>query len=187
MSRGFVEMPMGEHVELHAHMVPSPLGPIMFVTEAGVLCGLDFADGEARLRQLLSRRYGDVALRRRGDALGIAEKIEDYFAGDLHALDTVPVNPGGTEFQRTVWRALRSIPAGSTQSYAGLAAAIGRPAAPRAVGSANARNPVALVIPCHRLIGSNAALTGYAGGLERKRWLLRHEARCGALLLTSNR
>lgn len=175
MSRAFVEAPAGPHVELYAQTVPSPLGRITFVADAQALCGLDFVDCEVRLTQLLSRRFGDVVLRREGDPLGIGEKIADYFAGDVHALDAVPVNPGGTEFQRTVWSVLRSIPAGSTRSYAEVAAAIGRPAAPRAVGGANARNPVAIVIPCHRLVGSNAALTGYAGGLERKRWLLRHE------------
>lgn len=125
--------------------------------------------------RLLSRRFANTVLRREGDQLGIGGRIEAYFAGDVRALDAIPVSPGGTEFQRTVWRALRSIPAGSTRSYAELAAAIGRPTAPRAVGLANARNPVAIVIPCHRLVGSDAALTGYAGGLERKRWLLRHE------------
>jgi len=89
------------------------------------------------------------------------------------------VDPGGTEFQRTVWSALRTIPVGATRTYGQLAASIGRPTAPRAVGLANGRNPVAIVIPCHRVIGSNAALTGYGGGLPRKQWLLRHE---GALL-----
>ena len=85
------------------------------------------------------------------------------------------MNPGGTPFQQTVWSALREIPVGTTRTYAQLAASIGRPSAPRAVGLANGQNPVSIVIPCHRLIGSSGALTGYAGGLERKRWLLRHE------------
>ncbi len=105
----------------------------------------------------------------------MGEKVEAYLAGDLHALDEITVNPGGTEFQQTVWSALREIPAGTTRTYAQLAASIGRPSAWRAVGLANGRNPVAIVIPCHRLVGSNGTLTGYAGGLERKRWLLHHE------------
>jgi len=162
-------------VELYAQTIPSALGPLVTVTDAQGLCALEFTDCEARLTQLLSRRFGSVTLHPGADRLGIGARIKDYFAGDLGAIDGIPVNPGGTEFQRTVWRALRSIPAGSTRSYAELAAAIGRPTAPRAVGLANARNPVAIVIPCHRLVGSDAGLTGYAGGLERKRWLLCHE------------
>ena len=98
-----------------------------------------------------------------------------YFAGDAGALDAVALKLGGTDFQRTVWAALRAIPWGDTQSYGGLAKAIGKPSASRAVGLANGSNPVAIVVPCHRVIGANRALTGYAGGLERKRYLLRHE------------
>jgi methylated-DNA-[protein]-cysteine S-methyltransferase len=91
------------------------------------------------------------------------------------ALDGLTVTTGGTDFQRSVWKALRAIPAGETRTYGQLAAAIGSPKAVRAVGLANGRNPVALIVPCHRVIGANGTLTGYAGGLERKRWLLQHE------------
>jgi methylated-DNA-[protein]-cysteine S-methyltransferase len=99
-----------------------------------------------------------------------------YFDGDVRALDALPVKTQGTAFQSEVWAALRAIPVGQTRSYGQLAAAIGRPSAVRAVGLANGSNPVGVIVPCHRVIGANGTLTGYAGGLERKRWLLAHEA-----------
>ena len=101
--------------------------------------------------------------------------LRAYLAGRLDALDALPVDAGGTPFQRECWAALRTIPAGTTWSYRQLAAAIGRPAAVRAVGLANGANPVGIVVPCHRVIGADGSLTGYGGGLERKRWLLEHE------------
>jgi methylated-DNA-[protein]-cysteine S-methyltransferase len=104
-----------------------------------------------------------------------AEQLRAYFAGELREFD-LPLAPHGTPFQRQVWDALREIPYGSTMSYAGLAAAVGRPDAARAVGAANGRNPIAIVIPCHRVIGASGALTGYGGGLGRKRLLLDLEA-----------
>jgi len=163
-----------ETVELWTSTIGSEIGPIVMVMDSVGLCALEFGGGEERMNTALSRRFGSFVLHR-GDELGVGARIEDYLAGDLHALDEIKVNPGGTAFQQTVWNALREIPAGTTQTYAQLAASIGRPSAPRAVGLANGQNPVSIVIPCHRLIGSNGALTGYAGGLERKRWLLRHE------------
>ncbi|HLI67703.1 MAG TPA: methylated-DNA--[protein]-cysteine S-methyltransferase, partial [Caulobacteraceae bacterium] len=98
-----------------------------------------------------------------------------YFAGDVSALDGLEVETGGTPFQRQVWAALRNIPTGQTLSYKDLAIAIGRPSAMRAVGLANGANPAALVVPCHRVIGADGSLTGYGGGLDRKRWLIDHE------------
>src|SRR5262249_4441707 len=105
----------------------------------------------------------------------IRDSIHAYFEGDLQALKQIPVETEGTPFQKQVWSALREIPAGSTSSYGQLAARIGRPAASRAVGMANGSNPVGIVVPCHRVIGANGALTGYGGGIDRKRWLLAHE------------
>lgn len=105
----------------------------------------------------------------------LREPLERYFAGEIRAIDSIPTRTAGTEFQRSVWAALRTIPAGKTWSYGDLAVRIGRPKAVRAVGLANGSNPVGLVVPCHRVIGSNGSLTGYGGGIERKRWLLRHE------------
>ena len=163
-----------ETVELWTSTIRSEIGPIVMVTDSVGLCALEFGDGEERMKTTLSRRFGSFVCHR-GDEGGVGARIEDYLSGDLHALDAIKVNPGGTPFQQTVWSALREIPAGTTRTYAQLAASIGRPSAPRAVGLANGQNPVSIVIPCHRLIGSNGALTGYAGGLDRKRWLLRHE------------
>jgi O-6-methylguanine DNA methyltransferase len=105
----------------------------------------------------------------------VQRSLEAYFDGDLGAIDTLPVETGGTELQRSVWAALRAIPAGETRSYGALAAQIARPTAARAVGHANGANPVGVVVPCHRVIGADGSLTGYAGGIERKRWLLAHE------------
>jgi methylated-DNA-[protein]-cysteine S-methyltransferase len=175
MSRGTPVMSAPPQAELFADTVDSPIGPLTVVTDARAVCALEFTDIEERLTAQLARRFGRFALRRRRDPLGVRGKREAYFAGDLRAIEAIAVNPGGTPFQQAVWRALRKIPPGKTSSYGRLAARLGRPAAPRAVGHANALNPVAIVIPCHRLIGSDAGLTGYAGGVERKRWLLRHE------------
>ena len=105
-----------------------------------------------------------------------ADELSAYFGGDLQAF-TVPLDPRGTDFQRAVWRALATIPYGETRSYAAIAAQIGRPTATRAVGAANGRNPLSIVAPCHRVIGSNGALTGFAGGLSIKTFLLDHERR----------
>lgn len=105
-----------------------------------------------------------------------AKQLGEYFAGEREAFD-LPLEPQGTAFQRAVWEALTRIPFGQTVSYAHIAKKIGRPNAVRAVGAANGSNPIALIIPCHRVIGSNGALTGYGGGLPRKRWLLGHENR----------
>lgn len=166
-------------IELRTDTIDSELGPIVVVTDARALCALDFGDCEERMKELLTRRFEDLVLRNEANPLGVSEQVRAYFAGDLHSFDGIAVDPGGTEFQQTVWSALREIPVGTTCTYGQLAARIGRPTASRAVGLANSLNPVAIVIPCHRVIGSNASLTGYAGGLPRKQWLLRHE---GALL-----
>ncbi len=120
-------------------------------------------------------RFGPVPLEPASDPLGAVAAMRAYLAGDLVALDRLPVDGGGTPFQREVWAALREIPAGTTWSYKRLAEHIGRPAAVRAVGLANGSNPLGIVVPCHRVIGADGSLTGYGGGLPRKRWLLEHE------------
>jgi len=166
-------------VELRIDTVGSEIGPIVIVTDARALCALEFADGDERMMERLTRRFEDLVLRHEANPLGVSDKVRAYLAGDLHALDGIAVDAGGTGFQQTVWSALRRIPVGATRSYGEIAATIGRPTATRAVGLANGLNPVAIVIPCHRVIGRHGGLTGYAGGLARKQWLLRHE---GALL-----
>ncbi len=111
---------------------------------------------------------------RNGHSERAVAQLRAYFAGDLRAFD-VPLNPGGTPFQRAVWQQLLGIPFAQTCSYLAVATALNKPAAVRAVGRANGANPLAIVVPCHRVIGRDGALTGYAGGLSRKQWLLRHE------------
>lgn len=119
------------------------------------------------------RSSGAVAA---SDPFGLVSRLSDYFAGDVTAIDTIPVRFAGTPFQISVWQALRTIPAGGTLSYGALANRLGQPSAMRAVGLANGANPIAVIVPCHRVIGADGSLTGYGGGLERKRWLLAHEA-----------
>lgn len=158
--------------------LPTPIGGFLLVTdEGGALRAADWADCRTRLTQLLDRHCGEggYALRDGSAAETVTRAIRRYFAGDLAAIDAVPVATAGTAFQQAVWAALREIPAGSRLGYAVLAERLGRPAAARAVGHANGANPVSVVVPCHRLVGASGALTGYAGGLERKRWLLTHE------------
>jgi methylated-DNA-[protein]-cysteine S-methyltransferase len=115
------------------------------------------------------------------DSAGVRDALAAYFAGDCDALDAIEVAPEGTLFKQLVWKALREVRAGETISYGDLAARVGAPGAARAVGTANATNPICLIIPCHRVIRTGGALGGYGGGLDRKRWLLAHEARPGGL------
>jgi O-6-methylguanine DNA methyltransferase len=168
-------------VRLRLERRPAPLGGILVVTDGeGVLRALDFPDHEARMHRLLRRHYGDYALEEAPAPAALGDALDRYFDGDLRVIDAIPVVTGGTAFQREVWAALRRIPAGATASYGALAAAVGRPKARRAVGLANGSNPIAIVVPCHRVIGADGSLTGYGGGLPRKRWLLEHEARSAA-------
>lgn len=155
----------------------TPLGVMLIVSdEQQRLRALDWHDYEARMHQLLRRHYRHAPrLVESADASAASEALQAYFAGEVDVIDSLAVAFGGTDFQREVWTALRRIPRGSTWSYGELAQHIGRPAAIRAVGMANGANPIGVVVPCHRVIGANRALTGYAGGLHRKQWLLRHE------------
>jgi O-6-methylguanine DNA methyltransferase len=161
----------------------SPVSTLLLVTdETGILRALDFADHESRMRRLLRLHYGEFALAECTAPASITEALSAYFEGDIEALADIPIATGGTAFQRNVWKALRSIPAGTTISYGQLAADIGHPGASRAVGAANGANPIGIVVPCHRVIGANGTLTGYAGGLSHKRWLLDHERRFAPVL-----
>ena len=156
--------------------MPSPLGEVLLVTDAeGAVRALDFADYEARMLRLLARHCPGAVLVEGRAPEQVRRAVAAYFDGDLRGLDGLTVKTGGTAFQRAVWAALRAIPAGETRSYGQLAAAVGAPKAVRAAGLANGQNPVAVIVPCHRVIGANGTLTGYAGGLERKQWLLAHE------------
>lgn len=161
-----------EHLTLDR--IETPIGTALTVTdEAGVLRAFNWTDYEPAMRTWIARRYPTAPL---GAGAGpLRDVFAAYFGGQPDALQAVAWEGAGTPFQREVWSMLCAIPVGETWSYAGLAAKIGRPAAVRAVGLANGSNPVALVVPCHRVIGSNGSLTGYGGGLQRKRWLLEHE------------
>jgi methylated-DNA-[protein]-cysteine S-methyltransferase len=158
--------------------VETPIGQLAIVAdEEGRLRAVGFTDGHARMERHLRTPAGEGAppLTRASNPAGLTAAILAYFEGDVTVIDRLPVAAEGTEFQRAVWRALREIPCGETLSYADVARRIGRPQAVRAVGLANGSNPIGIVVPCHRVIGSDGSLTGYGGGIERKRWLLAHE------------
>ncbi len=171
---------MTDVLQLLLNRIHTPIGEMLIVVDRdGNLRATDWTDHEARMRRLLRLHYGDdgFVLKASRNPDGVTDAISRYFAGELYAIDGLPVQTAGTLFQREVWRALREIPCGTTVSYSQLAQRIGRPAAVRAVGLANGSNPVGVVVPCHRVIGSDGSLTGYGGGIKRKRWLLDHEKR----------
>ena len=155
--------------------VPSPLGMVTLVASDSALCALDFPIRRSRMLERLRSRFSRLALKRRGDPNGYATRVRAYFSGDFGALDEIAVDSGGTPFQEQVWSTLRKIPVGATMTYREIAQLLRQPRAIRAVGLANARNPVCLVIPCNRVIGSDGCLRGYASGIWRKQWLLQHE------------
>ena len=154
-------------------VLESPLGPLTIWAAAHRVMEVRFGAERAELEDPSPRLRHLV--REHDDPGGAATALRAYFAGDLHALDRLTVDPMGTPFQLRVWTALRSIGAGRTASYLEIAKAIGSPTSTRAVGAANGANPIAIVVPCHRIIGTGGSLVGYGGGLDRKRWLLEHE------------
>jgi len=158
----------------------SPIGPLALAAHDGRVCLLHFGADDRQVRRTLGRWYPSESIASDPDPAGAVSALRAYFGGDVHALDAVAVEMNGTPFQQRVWNALRTVRAGTTVAYADIARAIKLPSAVRAVGAANGANPVAVIVPCHRIIGSNGSLTGYGGGLDRKRWLLRHE---GCLLV----
>lgn len=154
----------------------TPIGIALLVSDTeGALRALDWEEYEPRMRQLLRLQCGAVELVDGRAPENIRAALTAYFGGDLDRLVSIPWRVGGTPFQRNVWTALRTIPAGTTLSYGALATRLDVPKAMRAVGHANGANPISVVVPCHRLIGADGSLTGYGGGLHRKRWLLEHE------------
>jgi methylated-DNA-[protein]-cysteine S-methyltransferase len=162
---------------LQSEVFETPTGTMSIVTDHdGRLRAADWQDKGDRMCRLLRLHYGDdLLLQCAPSPSRVRLALEAYFDGDLRAIESVRTHTRGTDFQRQVWAALREIPAGGTVSYGALAARIGRPKAVRAVGAANGANPIPVVVPCHRVIGADASLTGFGGGLERKRWLLAHE------------
>ena len=171
---------MPDVLKLFIDRIDTPIGELLLVVDAdGNVRALDWSDYESRMLRLLARHYGKhgFQLEPAHNPHGLADVIGRYFAGDLEAIHEVSVQTAGTAFQRKVWKALRNIPVGEVISYGTLAGQIDRPSAVRAVGMANGSNPVGIIVPCHRVIGSNGSLTGYGGGLDRKKWLLEHERR----------
>lgn len=162
--------------------IATPLGPLWIIADEQFnLRAVEWEEHSARMVELLNIHYRD-GYERIGatNPGGLSAKLADYFDGDLSIIDTLTTATGGTPFQREVWQALRTIPCGHVMHYGQLAEQLGRAGAARAVGAANGSNPVSIVVPCHRVIGRNGTMTGYAGGVQRKEWLLRHE---GYLLL----
>jgi methylated-DNA-[protein]-cysteine S-methyltransferase len=157
--------------------LPTAIGALLIVfDDEERLRALDWEDYETRMWRLLRLQYGsEIELGEGSAPKSIRDPLNAYFAGDFSALDRIEIEMGGTPFQRKLWRALRRIAPGTTSTYGALAAQIETPKAIRAVGAANGANPISIVLPCHRVIGSDQRLTGYGGGLDRKRWLLTHE------------
>jgi methylated-DNA-[protein]-cysteine S-methyltransferase len=156
--------------------IETPIGRLAIVADDdGRLRAVGFTDGHTRMEHQLRVSARTHTRSPAKNSFGLTAAFARYFAGDLTAIDALPVAAVGTAFQQSVWSALRNIPCGETVSYGDIARRIGRPKAVRAVGLANGSNPIAIVVPCHRVIGANGSLTGYGGGLDRKRWLLTHE------------
>ncbi len=155
--------------------IATPIGEMVLVAHDGVVVLLEFEDATNRVARQMKARFGDVDLQPASNPFGIPDVVRDYFAGNLVAIDTLITDGGGTDFERKVWAELRRIPCGTTMSYGSIARKLGDIQLSRAVGTANGKNPIAIVVPCHRVIGADGSMTGYGGGIARKEWLLRHE------------
>ena len=181
----------GGFFQLEAPIIPSmhcfltdrietPLGPMVLVARDGVILVLEFEDKGDRVERAFKARVGDVELQPASNPFGPSDRIRAYFAGELSAIENLLTHGGGTVFEEKVWAELKRIPCGTTVSYGSIARKLGDIQHSRAVGTANGKNPIAIVVPCHRVIGADGSMTGYGGGITRKEWLLRHE---GALLV----
>ena len=167
---------MAETVQFLADRIKTPIGDLDIVAdEEGRLRAVEWTDHADRMHRSLRIQYGQYELKSARNPAGTSAALRAYFGGEFKAIDRLKVATGGTDFQKSVWKALRGIACGETITYAVLAQRVGRPTAVRAVGHANGDNPISVVVPCHRVIGTNGSLTGYGGGFERKRWLLAHE------------
>ena len=166
---------MKNMTRLEIETIPTPVGDLTIAIRNGAVSAAEFGGEGDRIEGSLRKRFGGVQLTSDNPGSDAAMAVRRYFDGDLDALADISVDQAGTPFQSRVWQALRAIPAGETRSYGEIAASIDAPKAFRAVGMANNRNTIALIVPCHRVIGADGSLTGYAGGLETKEWLLTHE------------
>ena len=153
----------------------TPIGPMVLLARDGILLLLEFEDATDRVAREMKLRFGAADHQPTDDPFRLSSRLRDYYAGNLKAVEDIETDGGGTEFQRRVWAELKRIACGITISYGELARRLGDKNAMRAVGLANGRNPISIVVPCHRVIGADGAMTGYGGGVERKVWLLKHE------------
>lgn len=165
---------------LNIDRIETPIGAMVLLAQDDVLLLLEFEEESDRIDRELRKRFKTFQLESSPNPFGLSAKVSEYFAGNHHAIDNVATEGGGTAFENSVWQELKRIQPGHTVSYGELAKRIGNPNAMRAVGLANGKNPIAIVVPCHRVVGADGTLTGYGGGLHRKEWLLKHE---GALLI----
>ncbi|WP_299374013.1 methylated-DNA--[protein]-cysteine S-methyltransferase [uncultured Kiloniella sp.] len=153
----------------------SPIGQILSFYNDNILCHLDFTDCQDRWGKLLNRRFPNLLLEEISGLSDLDMRLDDYFSKSPTAFDDLAMDTGGTDFQKQVWAALCKVPFGAKETYSSMASIIGKPKAVRAMAAANALNPISIVIPCHRIVGKDGSLTGYGGGLERKKTLLLHE------------
>lgn len=160
--------------------IQTPIGDMILVARDGVLLLLEFEDATGRVEREMKLRFKNHELQQTENPFGLSQIMRDYFSGSISAINNILTDGGGTAFEKQVWAELRKIPTGSTVSYGSIARKLGDINMSRAVGTANGRNPIAIVVPCHRVIGADGSMTGYGGGIARKEWLLRHE---GALLV----
>jgi methylated-DNA-[protein]-cysteine S-methyltransferase len=162
-------------------IVPSPLGDLVVAAHEAGVCVLEFRSEWPRAKARLGRLQPGLRLEPGGDPCRATASVTAYFDGALDAFDRLPLDPHGTPFDLRVWRELRAIPPGRTISYRDLADRLSCRSGYRAVGAASGRNPLAIAVPCHRVVGADGGLRGYAGGLARKSWLLAHEAHYAAV------
>lgn len=170
---------MSDVLEFFIDRVQTPIGEMVVIADQkGNLRAVDWTEHESRMLHFLRLHYREdrFSIQPLKNPHGLMDAIQRYFAGELTAIDSLPVKTAGTAFQLSVWAALRTIQCGTTTTYSKLAKQIGKPSATRAVGLANGSNPIGVIVPCHRVIGSDGSLTGYGGGINRKRWLLEHES-----------
>ncbi len=173
---------LADRLEFLTDRLDSPIGELAIMADRrGALRGLAWGDRLEIKRKVMDRHYGagTYELLPAADPFGLTTALRRYFAGELRALEGVPVATLGSDFQRAVWAELRRIPVGETISYGEMARRVGDPGAARAVGLANNANPIGIVVPCHRVIGADGKLVGFGGGMARKQWLLSHESRAG--------
>jgi methylated-DNA-[protein]-cysteine S-methyltransferase len=157
--------------------VSTPIGIMVLTHDGKRIYNAEFSDHEERRAEELAKHFPNASIKRATEHSVFAGALTRYFKGKLCAIDKLPVAKLGTEFQQRAWKALRRIPAGQTRSYGEQAVTLGHPNAARAIGRTNSLNPIAIIVPCHRLIATNGSLVHYGGGIERKRWLLEHEAK----------